>query len=59
MLNSYDMPLLRLKLNSGDPVDAGRAIYTLVKHIERLEDRLDQVEIELRKLKGEPENSQQ
>jgi prefoldin subunit 5 len=52
------MPLLRLKLNSGDPVDAGRAIYTLVKQIERLEDKIDQIEKELKKLKGEPEQTQ-
>ncbi|HEY3779713.1 MAG TPA: hypothetical protein VGL56_01425 [Fimbriimonadaceae bacterium] len=57
MLNSYDMPLLRLKLNSGDPIDADRAIFTLLRHIDRLDERVGAIEKELRQLKGEPEKT--
>lgn len=44
MLNPYDMSVLRSKLNSGDPVDSSRAVYTLARHIEVLERRIAELE---------------
>ena len=46
MLNSYEFVVLKQKLNSGDHIDPARAIYTLVRHIEQLEQRVEELERE-------------
>lgn len=48
MQTPYEMSALRMKLNTGDSVDAVRAIYTLLRHIEVLEQRLERLEEELK-----------
>jgi hypothetical protein len=52
MLNPYEMTVLRAKLNSGDPVDPPRAIYTLSRHIDNLERRLAEIEKSISELQA-------
>lgn len=44
MIVSYEMPVLRMKLNSSDPIEAPRAIYTLLRHIDALEEKMAELE---------------
>ena len=52
MIISYEMPVLRMKLNSADPIEAPRAIYTLLRHIDALEEKVLELEKEVRELQS-------
>ena len=44
MLNTYDVVSLKQKLNMKSPIETERAVYTLLRMVEELQDKVAELE---------------